>query len=502
MEILGNLWTLYSSGAGMVFAPYPLFLILAGTVLGIGFGAMPGLSSTMALAILTPLTFRLGAGDAMAFLIAVYIGAVFAGALSAILVNIPGTPSSIATSFDGYPMARRGEAGRAIGLATMSSFLGGFFGLIILMTLSPALAQAARSFGSWEYCLLALLALTLISYVSSSSVIRGLIGGVLGLLIATIGADVIMAYPRFTFGVGELGSGLNMIVLMIGFFGFAEIFSQIEERHRPHIHQRVTNLLGAVQDLKGQAVNILRSSSIGAGVGILPGAGGSIASIAAYGISRRFSKTPEKFGDGSVEGLAAAESSNNSSVGGALVPMMTMGIPGDPMTAVLIGALMVHGLSPGPGLYIENPELVSTIFLGYFVALICMLIVGLGAARLFARLIAFPRHLVLGVITIFCILGTYSIQNSVFDVGVAAVAGLIGFLLKKVGIHPAPIILGIVLGPMLENNFRRAILLGDGDLSPFLTRPLSLTMILIIAFVLFAGPIVRLINSLRVNSRA
>ena len=489
MEFAQGLLTLYGSGFSLIFTPNTMFLILLGTVLGIVFGALPGLSSTMALALFTPFTFGFQPAEGFAFLIAIYISSVYAGALSAILVNIPGTPSAIATTLDGYPLARRGEAGRAIGLATIASFIGGFYGLIVLMVLSPMLAQVARQFGSWEYTMLALMALTLISYVSSGSIVRGLIGGVLGLLLASVGADVIMAYPRFAFGTAELSGGIHMVVLMIGFFGFSEVFTQLESSARGTVDQRVERLFGAFGEIRGYMGNIFRASLVGIGIGILPGAGGSIAAITAYGLSRRMSKTPEQFGNGSVEGLTAAESSNNASVGGALVPMMTMGIPGDPMTAVLIGALMIHGLAPGPDLYAKTPQFVSSIFLGYLVALFFMLAIGLAAARPFARLIAFPQHLVLATITVLCVLGAYAIQDSFFDVGIAVAAGFLGYLLKKVDVSPAPIILGVVLGPLLESNLRRAILLGEGSITPFFTRPLSLLMLLTILVVVFGRPV-------------
>lgn len=494
MDAFLNLVSIYGAGAHIVFSPMGLLLILAGVVLGVAFGGMPGLSSTMALALFTPLTFGLPAGQAIVFLIAIYICSVYAGALSAILVNIPGTPSAIATGLDGYPMAQRGEAGRAIGLATMASVAGGLLGLVVLMAFSPFLAQWARNFGSWEYTMLALLALTLISYVSTGSIIRGLVGGALGLLVATIGADVILGYPRFSFGTAELGGGLHVVVLIIGLFGFSELFAQLESKDRSTVVQRVSGLWGAYGEFKRRTGTMFRSSIVGVIIGILPGAGGSIASIAAYGISRRLSREPQEYGRGSTEGLAAAESSNNASVGGALVPMMTMGIPGDPMTAVLIGALMIHGLAPGPGLYTGSPEIVSAIFLGYGVALVFLLLVGLAFARPFARLIAFPRHIVLAVIGLLCVLGAYSIQNSIFDVGLAIAAGFIGFLLRKAGVHPAPIVLGVVLGPMLENNLRRAILLTDGDLTPFFTRPLSLAMFIAILLTLFGPALIRLLT--------
>jgi putative tricarboxylic transport membrane protein len=489
MDYLSNLLQLYSAGLGIVFSPSALLLILIGTVIGIVFGCMPGLSSTMALALFTPFTFGFSPGEGIVFLIAIYISSVYAGAISAILVNIPGTPSAIATGLDGYPMARRGEAGRALGLATVASFYGGLIGVTVLMLFSPVLAQVARNFGTWEYAVIALLGLTLISYVSPGSIIKGLIGGTIGLLLASVGEEVIFAYPRFTGGIAELGGGLDMVVLMIGFFGFAELFNQVELGFTANVQQKVTGLWKSFGDIRPYAGTVVRSSLIGTLIGILPGAGGSIASITAYGFAKRLSKKSAEFGHGNPEGIVAGESSNNASVGGALVPMLTMGIPGDPMTAVLVGALMIHGLAPGPALFLHSQDFVSAIFLGFIVALVFMLVVGLSAARPFAKLLTFPRPIVLAVITLLCVVGSYAIQNSIFDIGVALVAGIIGYLLMKVDVHPAPIILGIVLGPLFEENLRRSLLLGDGSILPFFTRPISLSMIIVIVLIIF-GPVI------------
>lgn len=491
MEFLSNLLELYSAGISLVFTPRALLLILIGTVIGIVFGCMPGLSSTMALALFTPLTFGFSPSEGIIFLVAIYVSSVYAGAIAAILVNIPGTPSAIATGLDGYPMARRGEAGRALGLATIASFFGGLVGVTVLMIFSPLLAQIARQFGTWEYAMLALLGLTLISFVSPGSIVKGLIGGTIGLLLASVGEELIFAYPRFTGGIAELAGGLHMVVLMIGFFGFAEVFSQIEQGFKATVQQKVEGLWRSFREIRRYSGTILRSSLIGTLIGILPGAGGSIASITAYGVAKRVSPRGDTFGQGNPEGVAAAESSNNASVGGALVPMLTMGIPGDPMTAVLIGALMIHGLAPGPALFIDHKPFVSAIFLGFAVALVFMVILGLLAARPFARLLTFPQPIMLAIITLLCVVGAYAIQNSIFDVGVALLAGIAGYLLKKVDIHPAPIILGVVLGPLFEENLRRSLLLGDGALTPFFTRPLSLLMIVLVLAVVFGPALAR-----------
>ncbi len=494
MDILSNLLNLYGAGIHIILQPTTIAAVGLGVVIGILFGALPGLSSTMALALFTPLTFGLSPEVAIAFLIAVYIASVYAGALAAILVNIPGTPSAIATALDGYPMSQNGETGRAIGLATGASVFGGIVGLAVLMLFSPLMAQIARQFGTWEYAVLAVMGLTLVAYVSPGSTLRGLIGGIIGLLLATIGRDPITAWPRFTGGTAQLSGGIEMVVLMIGFFGFAELFSQLEDRGRFSVHQKVVGVWRSLREVLRRSVTVVRSALVGVSIGILPGAGGSIASIAAYGVAKRFSKDRSSFGRGSPDGLTAAESSNNASVGGALVPMMTLGIPGDPMTAVLIGALLFHGLSPGPALFTGNPEFVSTVYLAFLMALIFILFVGLMAARPLARMMALPRPYILAVIALLCVIGAYSIQNNINDVFIAVAAGVVGYLLKKVDVHPAPIILGMVLGPLLESNLRRSILLADGSFLPYFTRPMSATMIAVIVLVLVGPPVYRLLR--------
>jgi len=487
MDIFTNFFHVFSHGVGHVFTPTALLFIALGTLVGLAFGALPGLSSTMALAIFTPLTFGFAPTDAIVFLIAVFISSVYAGDITSILVNIPGTPSSIATGFDGHPMTRRGDAGSAIGISAVASVLGGGIGLSFLIGFSPLLVSLASHFGTWEFALLGVLALTMIALINESTMLRGLIGGIIGLGVACIGADVMSAYPRLAFGSDHLAGGVDMIVFMVGLFGFSEVFSQLEEAERPVIRQKISGLFSSVGRVLRCMRSLIQSSLLGVGIGVLPGAGASVATIAAYGLSKRTSKHPEEYGKGSVEGLTAATSAANASVGGALVPMMTLGIPGDPMTAVLIGALMIHGLAPGPALFTNAPQIVSGIYLGYLVALIFMLIFSFILIRPFARLISLPRYLVLPAIMVLCILGAYSIQNSIFDVGIAIAAGFIGYLLKKVGVYPAPIILGVVLGPMIETNFRRAVMLGKGDYSLFFTRPLSLTLIIIIVLAM-VGP--------------
>lgn len=467
---------------------YSLFLILAGNVLGIVIGVVPGLTATMGMAIFLPMTFAMSDVNGMLFLIGIFVGACYAGSISAILVNIPGTPSAIATGFDGYLMAQKGEAGRAIGYATLASALGGLFGVLVLVFAAPVLASFALEFGAQEYTGVAFLGISIVSYISFGSTLKGLIGGIIGLLLASIGQDVITGYPRFAFGSKNLEAGLEMIPVMVGFFGVTEVLVKLEQSTEIKVAAaRIGKILPSFSRLLRMSPMISVSSLIGTFIGAVPAAGGAIASMAAYGIQKRFSRRSREYGTGIAEGVVAAEAANNAAVGGAFVPMLSLGIPGDPQTAILIGALMINGLAPGPMLFATRPDLISTIYLGNIVSVVVFSLIGLAGARYFAHLIRVPRHYLLPAIMIFCIIGSFAIRNTVFDIWVLLACGLIGYLLQKIGIMPAPIILGFVLGPILEDNFRRSLIVSNGDWTTFLTRPISLVLILINLFILF-GP--------------
>lgn len=479
-----SLWT---SGLPVFASLNTHFIIFVGSIIGFLFGALPGLSSSMALAIFIPFTFGFDPYQGIAFLITIYVTSVFAGALTAILVNIPGTPSSICTAFDGYPMAQRGEAGRAVGIATISSALGGLIGLIFLMVFSPAIVLLARRFGSWEYVLLAVMGITMISYISKGSIIKGLLGGTFGLFLATIGEDPIISYPRFTFNSADLVGGINFVVILIGLFGMAEVFLQLERDVQLKPIQKVLGFGKSVADIFSHLGCLLRSSLIGTFIGAIPATGPSIASIVSYSVAKRASKNPEEFGNGSVEGIVAAESSNNACVGGALIPMMTLGIPGDPMTAVLIGALMIHGLAPGPKLFADNPVYVSSVYFSYGIALLWVLINGLLGARWYAKILSVPRYMLLPLIMLLCMVGSYSLANNLFDVVLMVCFGALGYFLQKADISPAPIVLGAVLGPMFETNLRRSMILSQGNILPFATRPVALVLKAIIMYIILSS---------------
>jgi len=493
---------LYFEGLHLVFRPEVLLLMAAGVFVGISIGAMPGLTVIMAVAVLTPLTYGLPPVAAILTLIAIYCGGNYGGSISACLVNVPGTPSAIMTTLDGYPLSQKGKAGLAIGTATIASFLGGFASVIVLSLLAPVVARFALNFVSAEYFALGILGISLIAYLSRGSNVKGLLSGLIGLLIATIGADPIMGYPRFTFGSGDLITGVGFITAMIGLLGVAEVLVQAESGGTmDRLKQSLKDILPPARSILKLAPTIVRSSFVGVVIGAVPGAGGTIASIVAYGQQKRISKKPEELGTGSLEGIAAAEAANNACTGGAMLTMMSLGIPGDAVTGIMIGALMIHGLRPGPILFKENFDLVSAIFIGMFIANVFVLSFGLGGAKLFARLISVPKRYLNAAILSFAIIGSYAVQSSFFDVGATVVFGLLGYGMVKFGVPRAPLVLALILGPLIEDNLRRSLLLVRGDVGAFLTtlitRPISATILLILVF-LFAYPSAkRFVQSLR-----
>ncbi len=483
---------LYVAGLHLVFSADVLLLLAIGVFFGIAIGALPGLTVTMAVAILSPITYSLSPLAAILTLIGIYCGGNYGGSISACLVNIPGTPSAIMTTLDGYPLSQKGQAGTAIGIATIASFLGGFGSVVVLSVLAPVIAQFALNFNSAEFFVLGVLGVSLIAYVGQGSTLKGLLAGALGLLLATVGVDPMMGYPRFTLESDELVTGISFITAMIGMFGIGEVLVQAETAdHLKRATQSIRGILPSPRTLLRLLPVIVRSSFIGVIIGAIPGAGGTIASIIAYGQQKRLSKNPDEMGKGSLEGIAAAEGANNACTGGAMLTMMSLGIPGDAVTGIMIGALMIHGLRPGPILFSENSELVSAIFIGMFVANILVCAFGLSAARFFARVITVPKAYLNAAILAFAVIGSFAIQNSLFDVGVTLVFGVIGYLMVKFDIPRAPLVLALILGPLMEDNLLRSLLLVKGDVPTFLatlvTRPISAS-ILVILVLLFVYP--------------
>lgn len=486
---------LYLSGLQYFANPAMFLSSFTGVLIGIVFGALPGLTATMTIAVFIPFTFGLSPYISFAFLLGLYSGAVYGGSVSAILINIPGTPSAIATSLDGYPMSRDGRAGEAIGISTVSSTIGGFLSVLVLMFAAPAIASIALKFSAEEYVGITLIGLSIIAIISPGSTVKGLIAGVIGLIIGIVGLDPITGYPRFIMGNAELLEGINSIPVMIGMYGLSEMLVQISSaEYKVTVQQKLTNIIPPLKSIKRIIGSVVRSSFIGVLVGAIPAAGGSIAALVAYGQEKRFGKRRKLLGTGIIEGIAAPEAANNASTGGALVPMLTLGIPGDAMTAVLMGGLIIQGLRPGPLLFQQQMPFVSSIFISLLLSVVFMCILGLLGAKGFARLISFPKKYLIPAILVFGLIGSYALSNSIFDIWVLIISGIVGFVFRKVGLPIAPVILGMILGPLFESNFRRALMLSEGEWGIFIQRPISLAF-LITTLLILAGPtILRIIK--------
>jgi putative tricarboxylic transport membrane protein len=453
-----------------------LVFLLAGVTLGAIFGSLPGLTATMGVAVLTPLTFWVSAEQGLAMLLGIYCGAIPAGGIPAILINVPGTPASIATSWDGYPLAQKGRAGLALGVNALLSALGQLVSILFLAVAAFPLASFALRFGPSEYFGLALFGISLMAGVSGRRVIQGLLAGMLGLALALVGLDPMTAYPRYTFGLSEFLDGISFVPVMIGLFGVSEVLIQISERRASLVID--AGALGRIFPSLAQWRKLLPSGLGGAGLGTLigaiPAAGGDIGSVIAWEQARRVSKDKDEFGKGSLKGLSASCASSNSAIGGAMTTMLTLGIPGDAVSAILIGALLTHGLQPGPLLFRDHRPFVFTIVCLLVLASLLTMVVGLLGARPLARILKVPNPWLWAGILLFGTVGSYALNNAVVDVWAMFAAGVVGFLLRKANVPLGPLVLGLILGPMMEANLRRALILSRGDWIGTLTRPITL----------------------------
>ncbi|MDX5475013.1 MAG: tripartite tricarboxylate transporter permease [Bacillaceae bacterium] len=459
-----------------VFELQTVLLVFLGVLLGIVFSAIPGLTATMGIALLIPYTFALPQVAGISMLLGIYLGGMYGGAITAILIRTPGTPSAAATLLDGYPMAERGDAGRALGFATIGSFIGGIISCIILILIAPQLAQAGLKFGPAEFFALAVFGLSIVGAVSGKNITKGLIVAVIGLFIATIGMDPIGGALRFTFGSVNLSGGIAFIPALIGLFAVSQVIKEIETKVKTNIKKvKYTRQKISIREVASKWVEFVRASIIGTFVGIIPGAGTSIATFLAYNESKRFAKPEKKkeYGKGIPEGVIATETSNNAVTGGALIPLLTLGIPGDVVTAVILGGLLIQGVTPGPLLFQNEQTFVYSLFGTLILANIFMLIIGLFAIRYIGKIVDVPKNILLPIVVTLCFIGSYSLSNNLFDVWVALAFGIIGYLLEKFDYPLAPLILGIVLGPIIESNLRRTIIESGNDLTVLFTRPIS-----------------------------
>ncbi|MDD7972797.1 tripartite tricarboxylate transporter permease [Roseinatronobacter alkalisoli] len=476
------------AGFGNVLSPQIFVLITLGVAVGIVFGAVPGLTAVMAIALCLPMTYTLGPAAGISLLIALFVGATSGGLISAILLKIPGTPSSIATTFDGAPMMEKGEGAKALGVGIVFSFIGTILSIGALMFIAPSLARVALSFGPHEYFAIAVFSLTLIATLSSGSMIKGIFAGVAGFAISTVGIAPVDAITRFTFGRVEINAGFSILTVLVGMFAVAEVIRVAENAHRkgaappaPPLLVKIKGFGFSMAEFLGQIPNAIRSAVIGISIGILPGIGAGTSNIISYIVSKKRSKTPEKFGKGTIEGVVASETANNAGIGGAMIPLLTLGIPGDAVTAILLGGLMIHGIQPGPMLFITQGPLVYTIFAALVVAAVMMLILEFVGLRIFIRLLAIPKHILLPIILVLCAVGAFGLGSRIFDVWTILAFGILGYAFAKAGMPTAPFIIGFILGPMAETNFRRGLQLSAGDFTGFLTNPISGTFLALAA---------------------
>ncbi len=470
---------------------HPLLLVFVaiGTFAGIYIGAIPGLSATMAVSLLVSFTYGWETNSAIALMIGIYIGVVYGGSRSAILLNIPGAPAAVATALDGYPMAQKGEAGRAMGIATTQSFIGTLVGVVVLAVGAPAVSSLALKFSSVDYLLLGIMGMMMVGSLNCKSIFRGLIAAAIGVLLGTVGMDTMTAVPRFTFGITYLNAGIDYVVAMIGLFGVSEALIQITSKDVQAVKQKVDKIIPSFDTIKKYVPLTIRSSIVGVVVGALPGAGGDIAALLTYDQAKRTVKNPEvPFGEGAIEGLVAPESANNAAIGGAFIPMLTLGIPGDAVTAVMLGALTIHGLKPGPNMMSSTPDLFYLIVACLFIGAIFLVIFGLTGVKIFTKIVEIPRGILLPLIIILSVVGSYAINKSLYDIFWMMGFGVLGYFLKRFDYPVAPCVLGIILTSLLEENYRRGIILHGnvfGLIGSIFTSPISLVLLIVIV-VMFA----------------
>lgn len=473
--------------------PVCMLLVFVGTFMGLIFGALPGLTATMGVALLVPLTFTLSPVYALGMMLGTYVGGIAGGAVSAVLLNIPGTPSAVMTTVDGYPMAQQGQGAKALGWAATASLFGGFISWLVLVTVAPQVARFALSFGPPEYAALALFGLMVISSVSGKSLTKGVISGLIGVWLSFFGVDPISGDLRFTFGNVNLMSGIAVMPALIGFYAIPQILCSLSEEQSTEIRTTATlnlsDFIPSFGEIWHSKLNILRSSAIGIFIGMIPAVGGNVASFLAYDQAKRSSKNPEKFGHGAPEGVIASEAANNGVTGGALIPLLTLSIPGDSVTAILLGGLMIHGLQPGPQLFSKSPDVILGIFTTLLIANIFVYFIQLVGIKFFVQILKVPNYYLTPMLVVLSVVGSYGLRNNLFDVGVTILLGLFGYIMLQGGFPMAPTVLGLVLGPMLEREMRRSLILSAGDWSVFFVRPISVLFIGLSLLIVLTGTI-------------
>ena len=466
---------------GLITDPVSLLLVFGAVVMGILFGATPGLTATLGVALLTTLTYGMDHGTALVALLAIYVGGVYGGSYASILINIPGTAAAAATALDGYPLAKRGEGGRALGLTTTASAIGTAIGMLFVVALSPLISELALQFTSFEFFLLALFGIIISGTLTSpDKVYKGWIAGFLGLFLAMIGRDLLQSYPRFTFGFSELAGGLNVVPVLIGAFGIPQIISVLKDRFVPKHATKFDRIMPELGTIVRNVRHIIRSALIGVGIGAVPGIGEDIAGWVSYGAAKNSSDHPEKFGHGAYEAVISTETANNACIGGAMIPLLSLGVPGSPPAAMLLGAFMLHGIAPGPMLRIDNPGFIEEVSAVLLLASIAMWVAGMLLAKQVVKVLRVPPAVFMPIIAVLSVIGSYALGGNLFNLYLMVVIGVVAYILTETGYPIAPLVIGVILGPMADQNLRRALMVSNGSFAPVFTRPVSLILFLVI----------------------
>lgn len=505
MEMLQQLGMFVTQLGQLLIDPGAMLVLFGSVILGIIFGATPGLTATLGVALLTTLTYGMDTSTAMVALMGIYVGGVYGGSYTAILVNIPGTAASAATALDGYPLACQGHAGRALGLTTTSSAIGTFIGMIFVVAFSPIISKLALQFTSFEFFLLALFGIVISGTLTSQDLVyKGWIAGFIGLMLSTIGRDQLQGYPRFTFGFPELDGGLDVVPVLIGAFGIPQIMQVLRDKFQVGEMKSIGKILPDFKTIGKNIPTILRSALIGVGIGAVPGIGEDIAGWVSYGTAKRVSKHSENFGKGEVEAVIASETANNACIGGAMIPLLNLGVPGSPPAAMLLGALMLHGIQPGPLLSFDHPEFIPNITAILLLASFAMWICGILLAKQVVKVLKIPQTVFMPIIAVLCLIGSYALGLRVFNLYLMVPIGIVAFFLTEMEYPIAPLVIGVILGPMCDQNLRRALMVSKGSFAPVFTRPVSLILFLIIMLTIVSQtPIYRrLMASLKVKLSA
>jgi putative tricarboxylic transport membrane protein len=493
MIVLEQMGTYFQMLVYLVSSPTNLAILFGSVLLGIIFGALPGLTSTLGVALLTAITYGMDTGSAMLCLLAIYVGGTYGGSYASILINIPGTAASAATALDGYALAQKGEAGRAIGLSTTCSAIGTIISLLFLVTISPIVLFFALQFTSFEFFLLAFFGILISGTLTTPDlVIKGWISGFLGLFLACVGRDRLQFYPRFTFGIPELDSGVEVVPVLIGAFGIPQIVQVLRERIQIGDVQKLQRIVPEFKTIFLNIPKIVRSALIGVGVGCVPGIGEDIAAWVSYGAAKNSSKHPENFGKGEITAVLSTEVANNACVGGAIIPLLNLGIPGSPPAAMLLGALMLHGVTPGPMITFEHPTFIIECAAILLLASMCMWVAGMTLAKQVVKVLRIPAPIFMPIVGILCIIGSYSLGINIWNLYLMLPIGILSYFMIEMGYPIAPLVIGVILGPMADENLRRALMVTQGSFWPVLTRPVSLSLVLIMVWmVLVQIPFVR-----------